>query len=44
MSTETQYKSVLKPIKISKYKGLEVRGLWEVKNNLWEALLLIFLL
>lgn len=33
MSTETQYKSVLKPIKISKYKGLEVRGLWEVKKQ-----------
>ena len=33
MSTETQYKSVLKPTKISKYKGLEVRGLWEVKKQ-----------
>ena len=33
MSTETQYKSVLVPTKIRKYKGLEVRGLWEVKKQ-----------
>ena len=33
MSTETQYKPVLVPTKIRKYKGLEVRGLWEVKKQ-----------
>ena len=33
MSTETQYKSVLVPTKIKKHKGLEVRGLWEVKKQ-----------
>ena len=33
MSTETQYKSVLVPTKIRKHKGLEVRGLWEVKKQ-----------
>ena len=33
MSTETQYKAVLVPTKIRKYKGLEVRGLWEVKKQ-----------
>ena len=33
MSTETQYKSVLKSTKISKHKGLEIRGLWEVKKQ-----------
>ncbi|MBK99102.1 MAG: DUF4837 domain-containing protein [Flavobacteriaceae bacterium] len=33
MSTETQYKPVLVPTKIRKHKGLEVRGLWEVKKQ-----------
>ena len=33
MSTEMQYKSVLTPTKISKYKGQELRGLWEVKKQ-----------
>ena len=33
MSTEMQYKSVLAPTKIRKHKGLEVRGLWEVKKQ-----------
>ena len=33
MSTETQYKSVLVPTKIKTHKGLEVRGLWEVKKQ-----------
>ena len=33
MSTETQYKAVLVPTKIKKHKGLEVRGLWEVKKQ-----------
>jgi len=33
MSTEMQYKSVLASTKISKYKGQELRGLWEVKKQ-----------
>ena len=33
MSTETQYKPILVPTKIRKHKGLEVRGLWEVKKQ-----------
>ena len=33
MSTETQYKPVLVPTKISKHKAQEVRGLWEVKKQ-----------
>ena len=33
MSTETQYKTVLVPTKIRKHKGLEARGLWEVKKQ-----------
>ena len=33
MSTETQSKSILTPTRINKYKGQEVRGLWEVKKQ-----------